>query len=127
MPLSTGTKVRGHRVPVLVLGDQRIHLGLAHVSYGSDQVVDTPGIDRRAKARLGFDLVALGDRYVPHVVAEPRDPERTQRMYACCRTTATTDGGGDGWFGHVADDCRAFDAQTGRREGESRGHRARPG
>ena len=50
----------------------------ATASTAADQVVDAVGVDRHAEPQLGLDLVALGDRDVAHVVAEPGQPQRAQ-------------------------------------------------
>ena len=50
-----------------------------------DQVVDAVGVDRDAEAQLRLDLVALGDRDVAHVVAEPGQPQRAHLGQAARR------------------------------------------
>ena len=47
-------------------------------STARDEVVDAVGVDRDAELDLRRDLVALGDRDVTHVVAEPGEPQAVQ-------------------------------------------------
>ena len=70
------------------------------------------------KPQLGLDLVALGDRDVAHVVAEPGQPQRSQprhsRGRAIQRPIAARSAGSD----DVAGDGLAGDAEAGLDEAE---------
>ena len=55
--------------------DQGVDLGLGDRRDALDEVGDAVAVDREAEPGLRLDLVAVGDRDLAHVVAEPRDPE----------------------------------------------------
>ena len=65
-------------VALLVLGDERVDVGVGGGVHRVDEIVDAPGVDGDAEPHLGLDLVALGDRDLAHVVAEAGELERAQ-------------------------------------------------
>ena len=57
-------------VELLVLGDERVDVGVGCRGHRLGELVDAPRVDLHAEAQLGLGLVALGDGDVAHVVAE---------------------------------------------------------
>ncbi len=74
-PLATGTQRRHHRVGLVVLGAEALHLGVGDLVHDRHQLVDRVGVAGRAQARLHLDLVAVGVGHLAHVVAEADDPQ----------------------------------------------------
>ena len=64
----------GHDVVALVVvGEQVRDRLLRDGLHDVDEIADAEAVDREPRLQLRLDLVALGDRDVAHVVAEPRD------------------------------------------------------
>nr|BFE71292.1 hypothetical protein GCM10020092_045930 [Actinoplanes digitatis] len=82
VPLAAAGQRRVQHVRVRVLRDQRVDLAVRHRVDDGDQVVHPVRVDGDAEPQLGLDLVALGDRHVPHVVAEAREPQAAQALHA---------------------------------------------
>ena len=83
-----------------------------------DELADAVAVDREAEPRLGLDLVALGDRDVAHVVAEPGDLEAVRLVPAGRGPRPRPEPRGDGRVLPVADDRLAAAPQAGLDERE---------
>ena len=70
---AVGAKFRHDVVALVVVGEQVRDRLLWDTLHGVDEIADAEAVDREPKLQLRFDLVALGDRDVAHVVADPRD------------------------------------------------------
>ena len=81
-PRAAGRELRGKFVRRLVLARQSVDLCVRNRVHCLDQVADAVTVHRDAEPELRPDLVALGDRDLAHVVAEPRDPQPLRRAPA---------------------------------------------
>ena len=72
MSITAGRQFRHHLVELGVLLHQLVDFGVGDVIHRRDKIIDAVGVHRDPEAHLGIDLVALGDRHIAHVVAEPR-------------------------------------------------------
>ena len=75
MTSAARSQLRHHVVPLQAVGDDGIHVRIRGGLDRSHQVIDAVAIDRDAEPDLDLGLVALRDRDLAHVVAEPADLE----------------------------------------------------
>ena len=109
--LAAPAQRQGDVVCVLVLRDQVVDRRVADRGHAIRQVAHAVAVDREAEPRLGLDLVALGDRDVAHVVAEPGDLEAMGLVPAGRRPRPRAEPRQDGRVLPVADDRLAAPAQ----------------
>ena len=105
-------------VRVLVLADERVHIGVGDGLHRGHEIVDAVGVDGHAETHLGLDLVALGHRDVAHVVAETGELQRTDLGQPARRTCPRRDPRRHQWIRHVAGDRLARRAHAGEDVGE---------
>ena len=72
-------------VALLVLHEQALDLLVRNGPHRVDEIADAVAVHREAEPQLRLDLVALGDRDLAHVVAEPRDREPLRLVPAAGR------------------------------------------
>src|SRR5690606_15555432 len=117
-PLATGAQLRGDVVGLVVLGQQRVDVGLRDRLDPLDEVVHAPGVHRRAEPDLRLGLVALGDGDAAHGVTEPGEPQVGQRVPAGGGAGPGADLGAHGRVRGVADHRLAGRGHAGGEVGE---------
>ena len=100
-----------HVVLVAVRLDEPVHVGVGRRVDAGDQVADTVRVDAEPEPPLGLELVALGDRDLPHVVAEARDATAQPVLPGARGPCPDPDPVLDGCIGPVPDHDRAFEAK----------------
>ena len=60
----------GERIFIVVFFDEVVYGSVCDGGDGFDEVPNPIGIDGIPEFELGFHLIAFGDGYLPHVVAE---------------------------------------------------------
>jgi hypothetical protein len=104
------------RVAVLVFVRQRLDLGVGDRVHLGHEIADSIAVGRKPELHFGRHLVALGDRDLTHVVAEPAELGALPIVPGSRRAHPGADAVLDLWVGPMADDHLARKTHAGVNE-----------